>query len=201
MKKLKITNIKKNKIKNINLKTERVKSVAYIVACSLFVGVFSLGIYVFGGSYALSYVQALNPFSNLYSSSEGVIFTNSEYKFSDSKNLKFIVPVMSTNVTNENGELNFFVDNSIMVKSCEDGIVTGIGTLPDGKKYIEITHAGGVVTRYSNMDIVGVKLKELVKKGKDIATAKQNSVVTLSVFVDGVSQNLSINKNQVVWES
>ena len=88
-----------------------------------------------------------------------------------------------------------------MVKACEDGIVTGLGVLPTGEKYIEIKHNASVVTRYLNIDITGVVINQLVKKGKDIATAKPNEYLKLSVFIEGVSQNLSVNKNQVVWES
>lgn len=202
MKTLKVTSIKKNNVKNIYLKLERKKSIITCVTLSLFVALFSLGIVSFGNSQINNtYASVYNPINTLYNNFSDVIFTSSSLNSIETKNLKLIVPVKSSSIENNSGELKFLIDNSIMVKACEDGVVSGLGVLPNGEKYVEIKHNKAVTTRYSNIDITGVVINQIVKKGKDIATAKQNEYLTLSVFVDGVSQNLSVNKNQVVWES
>ena len=202
MKTLKVTSIKKNKIKNIYLKVERKKSVITCAILGCFISIFSFGVAIFGNSSITdTYASVYNPFNTLYNSFGDVIFTSTSLNLIETKNLKLMVPVKCSDIESENGELEFLIDNSIMVKACEDGIVTGLGVLPTGEKYIEIKHNASVVTRYLNIDITGVVINQLVKKGKDIATAKPNEYLKLSVFIEGVSQNLSVNKNQVVWES
>lgn len=202
MKTLKVTSIKKNNVKNIYLKVERKKSVITCAMLGLFIGIFGFGIFTFGNNQIKkTYASVYNPINTLYNNFSDVIFTSTKFNNIETKNLKLIVPVVSSKTVNENGELKFLIDNSIMVKACEDGIVTGLGVLPNGEKYVEIKHNALVTSRYSNIDITGVVINQLVKKGKDIATAKQNEYLTLSVFVEGVAQNLTVNKNQVVWES
>ena len=202
MKTIKLTNLKSNKIKNVYLKVERKKSVFLLCGCLIFVLIFSLGVFAFGSNdITNNYAYAFNPINTLYNNSNDVIFTATSLNNVANKTLKFIVPVKCNTIENENGTLRFLVDNSIMVKACEDGVVTNLGVSLTGEKFIEIKHNTLVTSRYSNIDITGVVINQMVKKGKDIATAKTNQYVTLSVFVNGVSQNLSVNKNQVTWES
>ena len=203
MKQLEVLSIKKNIIKNVNIKLENKKSLIVCLCNICFIFMFSFGLFAFNNTEIANVcVQVFNPINSLYNNSNNIIFTsNSNNNFVNTKNLKLIVPIISSQVKNNITELRFLIDNSIMVKACEDGVVSNMGVLPNGEKFIEISHNAQVITRYSNIDITGVVINELVKKGKDIATAKQNSYVNLSVFIDGVAQNISISKNYIIWEN
>lgn len=200
MKSLTITKIKQKCVKNIYLKVERKKSAIACVLCSCFIMLFCCAVVASNNKEITSaYALVYNPVNPLYNNFNDVVFTSAQNDKTLNKNLKFLVPVKSSKFESENGELKFFIDNSIMVKSCEDGIVCGMGVLPNGEKYLEIKHSPSVVSRYSNIDITGVVINQLVKKGKDVATAKLGEYLRFSVFVDGVSQNLTVSKNLVLW--
>jgi len=140
-----------------------------------------------------------NPVNSLYSDSSNIVFT-SVYSIKK-ESLNFVVPIMSSQPTiNANGDINIVVGNSIMVKSIENGVVEEVGTTNDGVKYIKVFHCLDVYSVIENIDIVGVKVGDVLKKGQDMATAKQGNTVTLKLFEgDHQINNLEIHQSKIVW--
>ncbi len=118
------------------------------------------------------------------------------------KNLKFISPVKCEKYEISGGDINYTIDNYIMVIAPEDGVVTNISYTNSGEKFIEITHANDYVTRIVNVSICGCSVNEIVGKGKEIATAKVGEIVKLEILKNNLKlQNLKIEKNEILWDS
>ena len=143
-----------------------------------------------------------NPISSLYNDSSNILFAGKFSEILNSKNLKLISPVKFSEYTISNGEANFQIVNSIMIISPEKGIISNIGVTNSNEKFIEITHNAEIKTRIVNVNICGCVINQMVPKGKEIATAKPNSVVKFSVLISGTPLNtFEINNNEIVWES
>ena len=94
------------------------------------------------------------------------------------------------------------VNNSIMVKATEGGVVEEVGTTLDGVKYIKLKHALDVHSVVENLDIVGVAEGDIIKKGQDIATAKVGESIVLKLYLgDSQITNIKINQSKIIWES
>lgn len=204
MKNIKLISIKKRNIKHVYVKAVIKKN--YIVSGVIF-AVLLLSTLMLSSTSNLTEVslassQFYNPINPLFNDEGGIIFTSSALSTVDKNNLKFVTPIKCSNITNVNGELNYEIDSNIMVIAPEAGVVKEIGILPNGEKYIEIAHSKNIITRIENIYIVGVVNGEVVKKGKDIATVKLGTTVKFMLYENGVKQtNISLNKNEIVWES
>jgi DNA-binding protein len=94
------------------------------------------------------------------------------------------------------------VNNSIMVKSSESGVVEEVGVSLNGVKYIKIKHCLDVQSVIENVDIIGVQEGEIVKKGQDIATAVEGQKIVMKLYVQDVKlTNIELNQSKIVWES
>jgi hypothetical protein len=140
-----------------------------------------------------------NPVNTLYGDTGNIIFT-SLYSISK-ESLDFTLPVVSAKVQlSTNGDVEMIVGDSIMVKATESGVVEDVGVTLDGIKYIRISHSLDVDSVVENLDIIGVKIGDIVKKGQDIATAKEGSVVRLKLYdMDTQTINIKIDKSKIVW--
>ena len=65
-------------------------------------------------------------------------------------------------------------------------IVKDVGITNNGIKYIKIKHSESITTLIENVDIVGVEINEFVKRGQDIATAKEGKRVYLQMFNEDI---------------
>lgn len=140
-----------------------------------------------------------NPVNTLYSDNGSIVFASVGIVSKES--LDFVVPIVTTEAEVENnGNINFMVANSIMVKSIENGVVEEVGVTNDGIKYVVIAHNPDVYSVVENLDILGVEKGDIVKRGQDISTAKVGEYVTVKIF-DGGAQvnNLKINQSKIVW--
>lgn len=147
-------------------------------------------------------LKVYNPINPLFNDSGEIVFASSNFNSINKNNLKFITPIKCSEVNINDGDVSYTIDSSIMVVAPEDGIVKEIGYLPNGEKYIEIMHAKGVSTKIENIYITGVIIGQIVAKGKDIATVKLGDVVRFSIYENDIKQtNISLNKNQIEWES
>lgn len=204
MKKIKVQNLIKNKIKHVYLKK-------LIKRNYLFCGVAMVLIML--SMCAIKYVDAFNgydklcaeiynPINPLFNDSGNMVFASSKFDAVNKKNLNFVIPIKCSQIQNLNGDLCFTVDASIMIIAPEDGIVSAVGLLPSGEKYIEIKHSKNIVSRIENIYLTGVVSGQVVAKGKDIATANMGEVVRFLVFEDGVKiTSLKVEKSSVIWES
>ena len=148
-----------------------------------------------------SVVKVCNPVSSLYNDNSEVIFTSSNNSEKDTLNL--VLPIKASNYEiMADGTIEFVVGNSIMVTSCESGIVLDVGNSLDGKKFIKINHSNNVVTLIENVDMVGVKIGDVLKSGQDVATAKCGDKIYLKIFQNDIQlSNLKISKSKIVWEN
>ena len=137
----------------------------------------------------------------MYSDSSEVVFTSG----GDIQKEKFIFAIPNIGgdyEVLEDGTILICAKNSIMIKSCEDGIVDEIGIDLDGNKYIKICHGKKYQTIISGIDISGVDKGIIVKKGQDIATTQINYEIFLRIFENGVQvKNPQIEQNKIVWEN
>lgn len=205
MKTLKVVSLKQNKIKNKYVKVENRKNVLLSASMIviIFLCCFALNLSDNTTNFSHTFNQVYNPVNPLYNSLGDVVFTGSNANINlENRHLKFIVPIRCANISTENGNINFVIDSNIMIMSPEDGVISQIGVLLNGEKFIEIMHSNQVVSRFENIDLTGVIINEAVKKGKEVATAKVGETVRFSVFSNSIKQtNLTINKNQIIWEN
>ena len=135
--------------------------------------------------------KVFNPISELYRDVEVASFVNG--------NFSFIVPIKTDQYVIGDNSIEFKVGSSIMVYSPANGMIESI----DGsnRKTIKIKHSENVFSVISNVEIVGVKVGEIVKQGKEIATAKVGETLTFSIEKDGRYINgLYLNKSYVKWK-
>jgi hypothetical protein len=141
-----------------------------------------------------------NPVNSLYSDNSNIIFTGVNVLTKES--LDFVIPITSgESSVDEFGNVMIVVKNSIMVKSIESGVVEDVGVTLDGVKYIKILHAIDTHSLLENLSFVGVKKGDIIKKGQDIATAKEGDRVTLKLY-DGEMQikNLKVHQSKIICE-
>ena len=194
--KVTILSIKKNEI-TIKIK----KKHPHIMYSCLIIFAFLL-CFTFGSrelkNIGASMSQIYNPVSSLYNDNSDVVFTNSSIT-----ELNFVVPLMGANYEiASDGTIEFEVKNSIMVKACESGVIDDIGITNNGVKYIKIKHTEEIFSLIENVDIVGVQKNDIVKRGQDISTAKENSKVYFQLFNgDTKITNIKIHLSKLIWEA
>ena len=203
MKKLDVSFIKQKTIKHIFVKDIVRKNYvsSFVFLCVIVLGFLMLQTDGFSEiTKTCTYVY--NPINSLFNDGGSISFATKNLSEINNSNLKFITPIKCNNIENVNNELHFEIDSNIMIIAPEAGIVSKIGVLANGEKFIEIKHSKNVVTRLENVYIVGVVSGQVVNKGKDIAIAKVGSVVRFSLLEDGVKQpNISVVKNEIIWKS
>lgn len=198
-KSVEIFGLKENKI----VYKKVAKKQGVIVPISLAFIVIILVCFSFGGDFIkdigdnVAYV--FNPVNSLYSDNSELIFTSGSLV--EKNSLDFIVPIKSDNVTCLGSSIDFVCTNSIMVMAVEGGVVREVGVTLDGTKYIKIQHSAEVESIIENVDIVGVAIGNIVKRGQDIATARVGDTISLKVIDKGVSvENLRVNHSRVLWK-
>ena len=196
-----ILSIKKNVI---NIKFRKEMNSRLILFCIGFIAIFMLS-FSFGGSTVKEVGSGMmyiyNPVNSLYNDNSSIIFTSVNAVTKDK--LNFILPITGADVSLEpSGNIRLLVKNSIMVKSIENGVVDDVGATIDGIKYIKIYHTINIFSIIENVDMIGVSKGETIKKGQDIATAKEGNYVILRIF-DGDNQltNLKINQSKIICEN
>ena len=196
IKKVTILSVKKNEITICLKKKYRPRlQISFVVIAVMML------CFVFGGTdvrtIGLTMSRIYNPVSSLYNDNSDVVFTNGTLS---SENLIFYVPLIANYEIINGDTVVFTVTNSIMVKAPEAGVIKDIGVTNNGIKYIKIKHSETVWSLIENVDIVGVKENEIVSRGKDIATAKENSKVYFQIYEnDGRIKNINVQSTKIVW--
>jgi len=191
-----ILSVKKNEI-TIKIKKKRPYFAYSFVIILAFLLCFTFGTSELK-SIGISMSQIYNPVSSLYNDNSDVVFTSGSLN-----DLSFAVPLMGANYEiSSDGTIEFEVIKSIMVKSCEAGVVEDIGVTNNGIKYIKIKHTEEIWSLIENVDIVGVQENDIVKRGQDVATAKEKSKVYFQLYKDNVKiTNIKINSAKIIWEA
>lgn len=200
MRKVKVLSIKKNVIK-VKVRTAKMSLLVPLCVATtiMFMLLFSLGdgnIKEVGSNMAYIY----NPVNSLYNDNSGIVFASAMI---DRESVDFVLPMSGTVAeVGENGDIYLVVNNSIMVKSCESGVVDEVGVSLDGVKYIKIRHCLDMYSIIENVNIVGVAEGNIVKRGQDIATAIEGEKITLKIYLqDCQISNIKINQSKILWES
>lgn len=199
--KVQILAIKKN---IINIKVKSSKQQFLIPLCLASIAIFMLCFSVGGTSLkevgsSIAYIY--NPVNSLYSDNSSIVFAS--VGLIDKESLDFTLPMSGCVVdVLEHGDISLLVNNSIMVKATESGVVEDVGITLDGVKYIKIKHSVDMSSVVENVDIVGVKKGDIVKRGQDIATAKTGEKVVLKLFMlDNQISKIKLNQSKIVWEN
>ncbi len=165
-----------------------------IVSILLCMSIESVGI----NQIASSMCRVYNPVNSLYNDNSSLVFASAGI----STNADFTLPIVSNKYEIlGNGNIVIEVVNSIIVKSLENGSVEETGISNDGVKYIRIMHSLDLYTVIENVDIVGVKEFDKVKKGQEIATAKLSEKIIVKIFYCGNQvTNIKINQSKIIWK-
>jgi hypothetical protein len=195
-----IVSVKRNMIRKISVK-KRYSLFLSLCAMSIvvIVTIFSLGgTNIKQLSNYMSYV--FDPVNSLYNDNSSVVFTSSMVS---KDKLNFVLPIVGANSTiDELGNIQLKVNDSIMVKAIEGGIVEEVGVSNDGIKYIRILHTVNICSVIENLDVVGVKDGQVIKIGQDIATAKLGSIVTLRLFENNTQiTDIKLNQSKIIWQN
>jgi hypothetical protein len=167
---------------------------------------FIVGVFAYFSLTSINYVSLVasvfySPVNSLYNDSSEVVFTSG----GDIQKEKFIFTIPNIGgdyEVLEDGAILICAKNSIMIKSCEDGIVDDVGVDLDGNKYIKINHGKKYQTIISGVDISGVDKGVIVKRGQDIATSQISHKIFLRIYENGVQvKNPKIEQNKIVWEN
>lgn len=191
MKRANIINLYKHNIIHRNIKNKQRKD--FYFAFSIFAVVLFLSSYLYFVNESVEKsVEVVNPISELYRDVEVASFVNGGV-------VNIILPIKSSKCEVMDNVINITVTDSIMVYAPASGVVESVDDL-NGKKTIKIKHSETLATVVENIDIVGVKVGDVVKQGKEIATASTGMIVKLYVIENNkVVNNLSLNKSYVKW--
>ncbi len=204
MNKATIVNIYKHKITHKNLKGKLKKQIIFSVSIFsiLLCAVCYSKIFLAEKTNSV-YRQAsaiYNPLSKLYNEEDDAIFINNLNALILSKDLHFILPVRSGDIKVTNGDVIITVQDSIMVYAPEGGIVAECGVSNFNTKYIKIMHNESIYSIIDNVEVIGCEKGDVVKKGREIATATPNSAIKISIYNNNEKLlNLSVVKNNIEW--
>lgn len=189
-----ILSISKNEI---HIKYKKKKRLRYDIIYIIPIFLFSCMI-VFGSVSVRSELMRIsNPVSSLYNDNSRAVFAVAEAK----NGSDYVLPIATSQIEIVGGDIQMTITNSIMINSPEYGVVKECGTALNGIKYIKILHTNDVMSIITNVDILGVKADDVVKRGQNIATGKVGDVVTLQLY-NGDNQivGLTLNQSKIVWE-
>lgn len=192
MKKLQIVSMYKHNIVYKNVKKKQLKLFVYslIICC--------VSVFMFTYLYQVNDViknstSVFNPISELYRDVEVASFVNQG-------NVNFIVPIKTDNYQINLNNISFKVTSSIMIYSPANGIVESINNV--NEKTIVIKHSDSLFSIIKNINIVGVKVGDVVSQGKEIATAKPGDDIIFMIESDGeYVEGLYLNKSFVKWQT
>ena len=203
MKKLQIVNMYKNNIvyKNNKNKLRKNTLVSSVVFCLL---IFSCCyVKIIGGSGVNDWYSDVssvyNPISKLYNNDDNLIFTDSDNIITN--NNGFVLPLMSSQVSVVNGQIEIMPIENIMVVAPSGGIVEEVGKTSDGRKYLKIKHSSKISSIVEGVHTYGVEKGNIVKRGDKIATAFYGEKVFFSIYKNGKSvENLRFENNKLLWD-
>lgn len=143
-----------------------------------------------------------NPLYSPYVDMGDIAFTSSGYVMLVNKDLEFSYPIVAGNAEIVNGQVNFQIEENILIKASEDGVIKNIGTTSNGTKYIRIHHGNNIESVVENVDIAAIKEGTIVKKGKEIATAKSGEIIVFKIYKDNKQiTDYELKDNVIEWKN
>lgn len=128
------------------------------------------------------------------------VFANFSNKISSEDKPKLHLP-SSEEFDLTDGVFTFNLKSQLIVKCAGEGIVTKVGYLENGLKFVEVRHSGGYITRYENLKIVGVGNNFLVKKIHIIGRASEDYPFIFKVILDDkIVSNFTENEGVIKWD-
>ena len=199
-----VLSINQRKIKNKNNKNKLKRQLIFSVVCFCLLVSQVMYARLFLGeninSIIVSASKVFNPLVQLYSEEQDGYFVSNKNIFVANYELSFMLPVRTNDVTVLDGEIALKIKDSIMVYAPEGGIITECGESNFHTKYIKIMHNEHTFSIIDNLDVIGCNVGDIVKKGRELATAKQDSVIKLSIYFENQKiQNLQVEKNIISW--
>lgn len=193
MRKLEIINLYKHNIVYKNIKNINIKSCLLSLLLCV-VAIFSFCYLANVNNDVKSSISAFNPISELYRDIEVASFVSGA-------SVNFIVPVKTEKYVVNFDNIEFEITSSIVIYSPANGVVEEIGNYNHNAKFIKIKHADNLFSIINNVDIVGVKVGDIVKQGKTLATAQCGDMIIFSIENDNKKvEGLYLTKNFIKWK-
>lgn len=197
--KVQILSVSKNEIVIRRKKSKRTSMFFMLAFIVLFVTCFVSNNSI-SSNFKDNVIKAYNPVSSLYNDNSEAVFTSGAI---DKDSISVTLPIKGAyGEVLSDGRIEFTVGSSIIVMACDSGKVEKVGETLDGQRYIQILHKSGLQSIVFNVEIVGVKVGDIVKSGQDIATTKEGKKIYLALYLNGVQiTNLKISKSKIIWEN
>lgn len=141
--------------------------------------------------------QVGKPTAELFDENSNVFFVS----FFDSISLgsklpsEVLMPVKYKDVKS-NGSVVVITPANNIISSTYDGQVKKIA-VEDEKKVVYVEHTGGLVTRYENVEYIGVVVGQIVKQGSTIGSMKNGEDLTLSFTIKNSAARFEINDEKI----
>lgn len=130
----------------------------------------------------------------------GIVFTDAEAYLNLNEDIALILPANSKSIQKGENSLLLTIQENLVIFAPEKGVVSDVGE-KDGVKYIRILHSKDIETLLENIDISGVQIGNIVEKGQEIGTAKNDSILKFQILSKGnCVKNISFKNNVIVWE-
>lgn len=97
-----------------------------------------------------------------------------------------------------NGVVTFKNYSNLIVKSAGAGIVYKSDLLENGLKFVEIKH-GEIITRYENLNIVGVSVNNFVDEQDVIGSVSNEKLVFKLLKNNEILNNFQIKESEIIW--
>lgn len=200
-----ITNVYKNRDIEYRVLKQRYNKRIYSMIIMIVVPILVLGCIAIYSESSLKDIyhnvcNLYNPIYSPYAETGSITFAGAFDYENDYDDIE--MPILSSDIRIDNdGTIIAKVKESILIKSVLDGVVESI-TESDGVKVVRIIYSDSIAVDYINLDVAGVNVGNIVKKGKEIGTAKLGSEVSFKVYynnhqIDGIK----IENNKLVWQS
>ena len=197
-----ITKVYKNNIEYNTLK-KKVNKKLYSMLLLLMVPVLAMGCLRLYSETTLKDIYTnvcnlYNPIYSPYAETGNILFAGN---FEDNI-IDLELPIISSVVkVEDDGTIVAMVKESILVKSVADGVVINLEVI-DGVKCVKIMYSDSVSVEYINLDVIGVQEGNIVKRGKEIGTAKLGEEVKFKAyFNDKQIKGITIENNKIVWQN
>ena len=144
-----------------------------------------------------SITQVGKPTAELFDEEGNVFFVSFFNTISLGNKLpkEFDIPVIFKQIEC-NGNVVKMTSASNVVKVGYDGQVKKI-TLENEKKIVYIEHAGGLVSRYENLEYVGVISGQIVKRGSTIGSITEGKELILSFTIKNNAAKIEVENEKI----
>lgn len=144
-----------------------------------------------------SITQVGKPTAELFDEEANVFFVSffNSISLGNKLPVEFQLPLVYKDI-DTNGDVIKLVAANNVVAAGYDGQVKKI-EIDDGRKIVFIEHSGGLVSKYENLEYVGVISGQIIKQGMTIGSIKQGDELKLSFMIKNNPVKFEIENNKV----